>query len=965
MSSGRARPRAAVTLWSSLAALVLTLGSARDARAGASPHLSEEWLPSSNGVAAIAWDREQLKLTQFLEHPYASATAGAQTRNFVFDSYPGVRIGGTGTWLNGVTPVVAEYVPGTGIVHVVRTLSGLQIDEYDFAPMGLGANASLMLVEVTQAPGGSAGPVDVYALFNYHLGSGSPAPGSDSETITYDATRDAFYESGPSGVAMAYASLVPSTHHGCTPDNPFGLLNAGSNLLDDTGTGGPTTDAVPGFQSGLGSLAPSAVGWAGWATVLAPDANGSAAVDTVRAWVAGRSPSKLLADEIAGWQAWTTPPPSGASAAEAAIDLQAQVVLRMGQVQETGSGKGQILASVAPGQWNISWVRDMAYATVGLVRSGHYAEAKAAIAFQLGAQVGSYESYVGAPYQISVVRYYGDGSEWSDSNADGPNIEFDGFGLFLWELDEYVRASGDTASLATWWPAVKGKVADVLVGLQESSGLVAPDSSIWEVHWDGQQKHFAYTTITAANGLCSASRLAQAAGDATSASAYLAAGQKARDAILPNLRTPGGTLVQSTEALAAGTGFLDAAVVEALGFGLVDPTRHTAIATLASMESGLVPQSGHGFMRSDVGDAYSSNEWVFVDLRAARAIELHGDASYATSLFAWNVAQASDNFGELSELHDPVTADYAGQSPMVGFGAGAYLLRLYDRGKALTSTCGAFASEPANPPDAGPEGGETGGGETAASASSGSAAGTGGASASAGATTTGATSGSGGEGGGTGHGKSPASGGGAADARSRRRRGGQGWASRSRRWRCSRGGRGAHEEAPRDRRLPSAWPSSSPRAAAARRPPDRRPRPAARARSMVWMGLPGSSSSGSVSTSGSGSRSSGEARSSGTSGMDAGVDGVRLDGAQLHDVPVRAPGGHAAEERLGERRVGHVLGPGHRDDGARRERGLHGAGAADARGSTRTSSSSTATGSSIRPSAGRSTWAASPTRPCR
>jgi MYXO-CTERM domain-containing protein len=121
-----------------------------------------------------------------------------------------------------------------------------------------------------------------------------------------------------------------------------------------------------------------------------------------------------------------------------------------------------------------------------------------------------------------------------------------------------------------------------------------------------------------------------------------------------------------------------------------------------------VPASGRGFMRSDAGDAYSSNEWVFIDLRAARALELQGNASYSQSLFAWNVDQASDNFGEFSELHDPTTADYAGQSPMVGFGAGAYLLSLYDRGKPASPTCGAFASEPANPSDAGPGGAEAG-----------------------------------------------------------------------------------------------------------------------------------------------------------------------------------------------------------------------------------------------------------------
>ena len=38
------------------------------ARAAASPHLSEQYLPSSNGIAAIAWDRSQSKLDQWLEH---------------------------------------------------------------------------------------------------------------------------------------------------------------------------------------------------------------------------------------------------------------------------------------------------------------------------------------------------------------------------------------------------------------------------------------------------------------------------------------------------------------------------------------------------------------------------------------------------------------------------------------------------------------------------------------------------------------------------------------------------------------------------------------------------------------------------------------------------------------------------------------------------------------------------------
>jgi MYXO-CTERM domain-containing protein len=669
---------------------------------GAVPHRSTGFLPSSNGRAAIAWDAKAYKLVQFLEHPYQHASQGVTSRDFLFDAYPGVRVGNQATWLTSIAPLAIEYVPGTGIVHAVRTWSGLTIDEYDFAPMTLGENAAFTMVKVTRTSG--SGAIDAYQIMNYHLGAGSPDAGSNAEGMSYAASRDAFYEWGPSGVAMGHASIGASTHHGASPNNPYGKLLAAANLADDAGPGNGYDDAVCGFQQSLGDLSVNQSAWAGWFSVLALDADAQPAVDRVRTWINGRAPDAIVKDEIDGWSQWRSAAPMGASQRESDLFAMQQAMLRMGQVSEQGAPDGQILASIAPGKWNIAWVRDMAYASVALARTGHTAEAKRALAFQMNGTAGDYVTQVGSPYRISVVRYFGNGHEESDTDVNGPNVEFDGFGLFLWALDAYMKASNDTASLTTWWPDVSSKIADVLVSLEDAqTGLIAADSSIWEVHWNGNQKHFAYTSIAAAAGLCAASRLAKLAGDSAKEASYLAAGRRVRDGIFAQLRAPDGTLAASLEGLQKGSGFLDAAAIEAVTLGIVHPQGKTAIATANAIASALVPPSGRGFFRNQNGGWYDLQEWVFVDLRMQRALELMGSSALSTSTLSWNVDQGTENFGILSELHDATTADYAGEAPMVGFGAGAFALALLDRGTPMTPACGDY-NEQAEIMDAGPDG---------------------------------------------------------------------------------------------------------------------------------------------------------------------------------------------------------------------------------------------------------------------
>jgi MYXO-CTERM domain-containing protein len=664
---------------------VMTLAFTASALAAPVPaHRSATELVSSNGRAVAGYDVTTGRITSFLEHPYRTQSDGSVTRDLAFDVYPGLRIGTTGQWLTDVTPESVTYELGTGIIHVKRQLSGLVIDEYDFVPIDLEERALVMLVRVERASG-NAEAVDGYLLFNLHLGAGAPEPSATAETLSWDPGASAWLEWGSSGLTTAYAPLAMATHHGGTPDNPFTALSSGANLSD--GTGSTADDAVAGLQWSLGSLATGQSAWFGGFVVLDSTSDVLPRVTAVRDWIASRPADEILADEIATWNEWHTPEPAALSAAESALYRQQMAILRMGQVED-----GQILASLPPGNWNISWVRDMAYACVALSRSGHTDEAKRAIEFQLNADSGKYQEYVGHPYQISITRYFGDGVEETDFNEDGPNIEFDGFGLFLWELAEYVEATNDDTSLASWWPVTSEKVADVLVALQEPNGLIAADSSIWEVHWNGKQKHFAYTTLTAANGLCHAAKLAERVGDTARADTYRNAGKKARDALFMQLSAPDGTLAQSLEDLNAGSGFLDAAAIEAVGFGLFDPKGRAASATLASMKAKLVPASERGFMRNDDGGWYDSQEWIFVDLRAASVMSYAGDPD-AAGLVSWITDQGTENFGLISELHDATTADYAGEMPMVGFGAGAYALALMNRGQDLAPVCDEFAAE--------------------------------------------------------------------------------------------------------------------------------------------------------------------------------------------------------------------------------------------------------------------------------
>jgi GH15 family glucan-1,4-alpha-glucosidase len=380
-------------------------------------------------------------------------------------------------------------------------------------------------------------------------------------------------------------------------------------------------------------------------------------------------------------------------------------------------GFGAVVASLPPGEWTVPWIRDGAYAVAAMAASGMHARARDALSFYLNAEAGRFRdwqelaAYDMPAYQISLVRYYGFGVEETDFNAFGPNLEFDGFGLFLWALRRYEETSGDTSLREAYWPIIAERIADVIVALiEEDTGLMAADSSIWETHWQGRQRHWTYTNITAARGLCDAAALAENQGDETRAEAYRNAAEKLRVAIATHLTDGDGGLASNLEERQAGSGYWDAAVLDALAMGLFEPNGRIATATFAGLDAALRVPAGAGWARNDDrfdhagaedlspwGSEYDSGEWVITDLRGAVAASRAGDSMRADRLRDWVRDQALANHLQVAEVFDEGKGTYKFNAPMVGFGAGAFILAVHARTATADAACGAYFVEPGTP----------------------------------------------------------------------------------------------------------------------------------------------------------------------------------------------------------------------------------------------------------------------------
>jgi GH15 family glucan-1,4-alpha-glucosidase len=635
--------------------------------------------------------------------------------------------------------------------------------------------------------------VSAFSLQNYHLGFGRPGVrtdiGANGESVTIQPNRD-IEERGFAGVMVTRlvggASRVGAWNQASSPtENVFRVVDSTmGDVPSKMGDLGVADDWAHAYQVDLGDIAPGQTRWVAIVVAHHGDPFGAAvATGWIDAYTANKSPEQLLNEERASWETFqrSLVLPKTLSTDEEAVARQSAAVLEMAQMKDKDAflrevlsrdgeprlsrfraldggsalpgtvvhrGFGAILASLPPGEWTYSWIRDGAYAAAAMSVLGMTTQSRDALQFYLDAEGGRFQNwnelrpYNMPPYVISLTRYVGFGVEETDFNDYGPNIEFDGFGLFLWALREHEVRTKDTSLTDNRWEEIATKIADPLLALVEpSTGLIRKDSSIWETHWNGRERTWTYTSLTAARGLCDAAAIAERKQDMTRAMKYRAGAQALRQAIATRLTDGAGALASNREELQTGSDYFDAAVFDAFAFGLFDPAGRIGRATASGLDKIRV-SAGPGWSRNDDrrdhqgkmdlspwGSEYDSAEWVITDVRGSMVLRAQGNASRADSILKWITEHANKNADLIPETFDETTGVWKFNAPMVGFGAGVYVLALDHRASGrIDPACGAFFDEQAVP-DAGspnPPGGSAGGGAAQPSETGGGSAGGGG-----------------------------------------------------------------------------------------------------------------------------------------------------------------------------------------------------------------------------------------------
>lgn len=325
----------------------------------------------------------------------------------------------------------------------------------------------------------------------------------------------------------------------------------------------------------------------------------------------------------------------------------------------------------------------------------------------LRAPSGKYKHFVykdgidygpGVDYQISLTRYFGNGEEECDWNEDGPNIEYDDFGLFMTAYCDYVERSNDEDFYRKWNNIMCTKVADATLASMASDSLIKPDSGPWEHHLK-MPRSYTFTSGVCARGLELFATLQKKYG--LPYEKYDRAAQKLKKGIMNHMLCDGKYFKgNAQDQNKTDHEYFDAGVYEIFANGLMTD-KHLFLSHMQECDQYLrIKGDRPGYIRLNSNDPYENQEWVFINLRISVAHMLFGQKPEAWNLLNYVTMQAAMNFNTVPEMFsnklqmEKVPKDYydwdtwcncirhedglfIGTIPMVGYGSGAYVLALY------------------------------------------------------------------------------------------------------------------------------------------------------------------------------------------------------------------------------------------------------------------------------------------------
>ena len=611
-------------------------------------------LVTGNGFGFAVVSQDSGMVTKFYAHPYSDVgqdprnplAEGIETTNFV------KALGWSGA---DAHDTAVEYVDDSHVIHIHRGAG----DGMIFMPFGLSQTA---------------------LIINWEPAVGEAAQGTLQVEWNHAVQSQRSLRRLGTEIQLLHFEGVP-----------------GSLLLIPLGATRASTDSS-------GPLASSR----SWALIAVEnDEAVEQAASAFIQWRAGLEPARLVKRELAQLEHWRVRPAVHfSSEKERHLWRQSEVMLRIAQSREPNRpgryGNGLIVASLPDGLWFTPWVRDMSWATVAFARMGHRAEARVALLAYFNARPTGMmrEQTGGADYQISVVRYFGDGAEEPFFTMEGQtNIEFDDWGEVLWALGEYLKRYDDPGLLKTptyrgvLYESARDYVVKPLMANTEkyADGLiVAADTSIWEEH-QIDKKHFAFSTAMAIVGLKDFAEIAHRPGDEAARSDalhHVDLLQKGFNAAFVRNGSLHGTLEEGMK------NDIDGALLGIINFGVVtDPA--IVRDTVDRMELLKVASGGYRRVRSNYTDPaifeywYERQEFLFVDFSLAEIDRRLGRTTEATAMLERIVDGAAADHDVIPEMYVAVPCslfpgkigDPTGALPMVGYGAGEYILHVLEREK--------------------------------------------------------------------------------------------------------------------------------------------------------------------------------------------------------------------------------------------------------------------------------------------